>query len=121
MLATSPLGFSTENNTRLSKRGEMESVYAGQLEEGDRLLKMRAKEKRLVREEVVAVEGELESGFWAPLTKEGTLLVDSWWTPTRIRGLEDLQTSSIFHFIIFPHAILYVYFCLLLAVLLSLQ
>ena len=54
----------------------MESVYAGQLAEGDRLLKMRANEERLVLEEVVAVEGELESGFWAPLTKEGTLLVD---------------------------------------------
>ena len=53
----------------------MESVYAGQLEEGDMLLKMRAKE-RLVREEVVAMERQVGSGFWAPLTKEGTLLVD---------------------------------------------
>ena len=56
----------------------MESVYAGQLEEGDWLLKMRAKEERLVREEVVAVERQLESGFWAPLTKEGSLLVDGY-------------------------------------------
>ena len=36
---------------------------------------MRAKE-RLVREEVVAMERQVGSGFWAPLTKEGTLLVD---------------------------------------------
>ena len=33
----------------MSKTGGMESVYAGQLEEGDRLLKMRANEERLVR------------------------------------------------------------------------
>ena len=56
ILATSPSGFTTDF-ARLSKTGAMESVYAGQLEEGDMLLKMRAKE-RLVREEVVAMSSD---------------------------------------------------------------
>ena len=62
--------------TRLLKTGAMESVYAGQLQEGDRLVKMKAKGVELIGEEVVSLESKLESGFWAPLTKEGTLLVD---------------------------------------------
>ena len=62
--------------TRLLKTGAMESVYAGQLQEGDRLVKMKAKGVELIGEEVVSVESKLESGFWAPLTREGTLLVD---------------------------------------------
>ena len=37
---------------------------------------MRAKDQELVEEKVMAVERKLESGFWAPLTKEGTILVD---------------------------------------------
>ena len=61
--------------SRLSKTGAMESVYAGQLKEGDRLVKIKAGEE-LTGGEVVAVERKVESGFWAPLTKEGTLLVD---------------------------------------------
>ena len=60
----------------MSKTGATESVYAGQLQEGDQLLKMRAKDQELVEEKVMAVERRLESGFWAPLTKEGTILVD---------------------------------------------
>ena len=56
ILATSPSGFTTDF-ARLSKTGAMESVYAGQLEEGDRLLMMRA-EERLVREEVVAMSSD---------------------------------------------------------------
>ena len=54
----------------------MESVYAGQLQEGDRLVKMKAKGVELIGEEVVSLERKLESGFWAPLTRSGTLLVD---------------------------------------------
>merc|ERR1712108_9862 len=46
--------------------------------EGDRLLKIRAKEEGqgLIGEEVVAVESKLESGYWTPLTKEGTFLAN---------------------------------------------
>ena len=61
--------------SRFSKTGEIEPVYTWQLKEGDRLVKMKADEE-LIGEEVVAVQRKFESGFWAPLTKEGTLLVD---------------------------------------------
>ena len=47
----------------------MESVYAGQLQEGNQLIKMRAKDERLVGEEVIAMERKLESSYWVPLTK----------------------------------------------------
>ena len=50
--------------SRFSKTGEMEPVYAGQLKEGDRLVKMKAEEE-LVGEEVVAVERKFESGLKA--------------------------------------------------------
>ena len=52
----------------------MESVYASQLVVGDKLV--RKKEEVLVEEEVVDVEEAVDSGYWAPLTEEGTLLVD---------------------------------------------
>ena len=52
----------------------MESVYASQLVVGDKLV--RKKEEVLVEEEVLAVEEVVDSGYWAPLTEEGTLLVD---------------------------------------------
>ena len=59
---------------RRSNSGALESVYASQLVVGDKLV--RKKEEVLVEEEVVAVEEVFDSGFWAPLTEEGTLLVD---------------------------------------------
>ena len=51
----------------------MESVYAGQLQPGDQLLKIRAKDEGLVGEEVMAMKRKLESSYWAPLTKEAEL------------------------------------------------
>ena len=40
------------------------------------MLKMRSEDEDLVEEKVMAVERKVESGYWAPLTKEGTILVD---------------------------------------------
>ena len=48
----------------------MESVFADQIEEGDRLVSWKGEET------VVGVEVAREKGIWTPLTMEGTLLVD---------------------------------------------
>ena len=61
---------------RLSKTGALETVYAGQLNAGDKLVQMREGEVQLKAEEVVSVKEVLDSGHWAPLTSSGTLLVD---------------------------------------------
>merc|ERR1712179_234752 len=55
---------------RLSADVGLESVFADQLEEGDRLVSWKGEET------VVGVEVAREKGIWAPLTMEGTLLVD---------------------------------------------
>ena len=60
---------------RATKSGSFESVYAGQLEEGDKLVKPKG-DKLMELEEIVSIERKRDSGYWAPLTKEGTLLVD---------------------------------------------
>jgi len=57
-----------------SKDGSLESGYAGDLVPGDMLARMT--EMGLQPREVVAVEQLVGHGYWAPLTKEGTLLVD---------------------------------------------
>merc|ERR1711874_190293 len=60
---------------RATKSGSIESVYAGELQEGDRLVKSKS-EKMMEEEAIVSIETKRETSYWAPLTKEGTLLVD---------------------------------------------
>ena len=55
---------------RLSADVGLESVFADQLEEGDRLVSWKGEET------VVGLEVAREKGIWTPLTMEGTLLVD---------------------------------------------
>ena len=55
---------------RLSADVGLESVFADQIEEGDRLVSWKGEET------VVGVEAAREKGIWTPLTMEGTLLVD---------------------------------------------
>ena len=52
----------------------METVYASEVEVGDRLLQRAGEGVEEVQ--VVRVEEVEEEGAWAPLTTEGTLLVD---------------------------------------------
>ena len=59
---------------RSSISGALESVYASQLVVGDKLV--RKMEEVLVEDEVLVEEEVVDSGYWAPLTEEGTLLVD---------------------------------------------
>ena len=54
--------------------GSLESVFADQIEEGDKLVSWKG--SKMTEEAVVAVEPAVEKGTWAPLTMEGTLLVD---------------------------------------------
>ena len=54
--------------------GALESVFADQIEEGDKLVSWKG--SKMTEEAVVAVELAVEKGTWAPLTMEGTLLVD---------------------------------------------
>merc|ERR1711874_263613 len=60
---------------RATKSGSIESVYAGELQEGDKLVKSKS-EKMMEEEAIVSIETKGETSYWAPLTKEGTLLVD---------------------------------------------
>ena len=55
---------------RLSAGDGLESVFADQIEEGDRLVSGKGEQT------VVGVESAMEKGIWAPLTMQGTLLVD---------------------------------------------
>ena len=54
--------------------GGLESVFADQIEEGDKLMSWKG--SKMTEETVVAVEPTTEKGFWSPFTMEGTLLVD---------------------------------------------
>ena len=54
--------------------GSLESVFADQIEEGDKLIS--GKGSKMTEEAVVHVEPVTEKGIWVPLTMEGTLLVD---------------------------------------------
>ena len=54
--------------------GALESVFADQIEEGDKLISWKGSE--MTEETVVYVEPAAKKGIWAPLTMEGTLLVD---------------------------------------------
>ena len=54
--------------------GSLASVFANEIEEGDKLVSWKGSKTTEV--EVVAVEHIGETGVWAPLTTEGTLLVD---------------------------------------------
>ena len=60
---------------RATMSGSIESIYAGDLQKGDKLVKSKS-DKLIEEEEVVNVETVRESSYWAPLTKDGTLLVD---------------------------------------------
>ena len=55
---------------RLSPDVGLESVFADQIEEGDRMVSWKGEET------VVEVQVAREKGVWTPLTMEGTLLVD---------------------------------------------
>ena len=59
---------------RSAVEGGLESVFADQIEEGDRLVRWEG--SRMREEPVVGVQPAREKGIWAPLTMEGTLLVD---------------------------------------------
>ena len=48
--------------------------YAGDLVPGDTLLHWDGKE--MVEKEITKISTSLEPGYWAPLTREGTLLVN---------------------------------------------
>jgi len=62
---------------RLSGKGELESVYANQLVEGDRLVRLKSRDRAVEFDEVVEIEVVWEEGgYWAPLTREGSLLVN---------------------------------------------
>jgi len=60
---------------RATKSGSIESIYAGELHEGDKLVKS-SSDTLMEEEEIVSIETKRESSYWAPLTKDGTLLVD---------------------------------------------
>ena len=62
---------------RLSSKRDLESVYANQLVKGDRLVRLKSRDGALELDEVVEIQVVWEEGgFWAPLTSEGSLLVD---------------------------------------------
>merc|ERR1712107_197583 len=61
---------------RESSTGSIESVYASQLVEGDRLVRPKMEGKHDL-DEVLAIQTVSEEiGYWAPLTQDGTLLVN---------------------------------------------
>ena len=51
-----------------------ESVFADEIQEGDKLISWKG--SKITEETVIAVGPTIEKGTWAPLTMEGTLLVD---------------------------------------------
>merc|ERR1712025_290604 len=62
---------------RLSGKGDLESVYANQLVEGDRLVRLKSRHGGVEFDEVVEIQVVWEEGgYWAPLTREGSLLVN---------------------------------------------
>ena len=61
---------------RESSTGSLESVFASQLVEGDRLVRPNM-EGKLAFDEVLSLQTVPEEiGYWAPLTQDGTLLVN---------------------------------------------
>ena len=54
--------------------GSLESVFADQIETGDKLVSWKG--SKMTEETVVAVEPAVKKGKWSPFTMEGTLLVD---------------------------------------------
>ena len=61
---------------RESSTGSIESVYTSQLVEGDRLVRPNMEGKHDL-DEVLAIQTVSEEiGYWAPLTQDGTLLVN---------------------------------------------
>ena len=67
----------SHNVFRLSGKGELESVYANQLVEGDKLVRLKSRDSAVEFDEVVEIQVVWEEGgYWAPLTREGSLLVN---------------------------------------------
>ena len=60
---------------RATKLGNIESVYAGDLNVGDKLIKSE-NENQMTEEVIISIETKWDNGYWSPLTKDGTLLVD---------------------------------------------
>merc|ERR1712179_128138 len=62
---------------RLSGKGDHESVYANQLVKGDRLVRLKSRDGAVEFDEVVEIQATWEEGgYWAPLTKEGSLVAN---------------------------------------------
>ena len=62
---------------RLSGKGDLESVYANQLVKGDRLVRLKSRDGGVELDEVVEIQVVWEEGgYWAPLTKEGSLVAN---------------------------------------------
>ena len=64
---------------RFSKTsGALESLYAGQLAVGDQLVQLKdgGSEDIVQAVEILLIKEVWDSGYWAPLTSSGTLLVD---------------------------------------------
>ena len=61
---------------RESSTGSFEAVFASQLVEGDRLVRPKMEGKPALDEvlEIQTLQGEV--GYWAPLTRDGTLLAN---------------------------------------------
>ena len=60
---------------RATKLGNIESVYAGDLNVGDKLIKSE-NENQMTEEVIISIETKWDNGYWSPLTTDGTLLVD---------------------------------------------
>merc|ERR1712025_1271307 len=62
---------------RLPDKGDHESVYANQLVEGDRLVRLKSRDGAVELDEVVEIQVVWEEGgYWAPLTREGSLVAN---------------------------------------------
>merc|ERR1712025_1217609 len=62
---------------RLSSKHDLESVFANQLVEGDRLVRLKSRDGAVELDEVVEIQAVWEEGgYWAPLTKEGSLVAN---------------------------------------------
>ena len=71
--------WSVLDTDRFSKTdGTLESLYAGQLAVGDQLVQLKegGSDDIVHAVEVLLVKEVWDSGYWAPLTSSGTLLVD---------------------------------------------
>ena len=67
----------SHNVFRLSGKGELESVYANQLVEGDKLVRLKSRDSAVEFDEVVEIQVVWEEGgYWAPLTSEGSLVAN---------------------------------------------